>query len=183
MTSLALAPDTRAVDPVDPKVFRAAMGQFATGVTVVTFWVDGQPGGLTANAFMSVSMDPPLVLVSIRSASRFVREVHVDGYYGVSVLSEQQQALSGHFGGRSIVGIESPFTEYAEFPLIRDALVQITAKVVAIHPAGDHLLYLGRIESLRVGEPRKPLVFFSGKYKQFQAQEPPTVSWHSVDGW
>ena len=88
------------LDPDDAKSFRVLMGRFATGVTVVTYDCDGQPGGLTVNGFLSVSMRPPLVLVSVRSQSRFSGHMHIGSRYGVNLLAEKQQYLSAHFAGR-----------------------------------------------------------------------------------
>lgn len=170
------------MDAIDPKTFRSVMGRFATGVTVVTNLAEGRPMGMTANAFMSVSIDPPLVLVSVRRASRFVAQVSLGDPYGVSFLRESQQHLSAHFGGRPVDGIDSPFVDHDGVPLIGDALAHITARVTAIHEAGDHLLFVGRIGYLKLGEQHRPLIFYGGKYKQVQAHEP-IVSWANGDGW
>ena len=85
---------------MDAKLLRSVMGQFATGVTVVTFVANGQPAGMTANAFMSVSLEPPLILISIRNASSFNQFVGEGVHFGVNFLAESQRWLSGHFGGR-----------------------------------------------------------------------------------
>lgn len=167
---------------IDPKVFRSVMGQFATGVTVITNKSEDTSQGMTANAFMSVSLDPPLVVVSVRRASRFVAQVLVGSRYGVSFLCESQQDLSSHFGGRPVAGFTPTFVDVDGVPLIDGALAHIVACVGAIHEAGDHLLYVGRIEHLSMGEQRRPLIFYGGKYKQVHAHEP-TFSWATGDGW
>ena len=82
----------------DGKTLRACMGLFATGVTVVTYLADGVQTGMTANAFMSVSLDPPLVLVSVRANSRFNNWVRPGVRYGINFLTESQRPLSMHFG-------------------------------------------------------------------------------------
>ena len=168
---------------MDAKLLRSVMGQFATGVTVVTFVADGQPAGMTANAFMSVSLDPPLILVSIRNASSFNQFVGKDVHYGVNFLAESQRWLSGHFGGRPEQDAELPFIYHEQTPLLDGSLVQLVARTVDVHPAGDHLLYIGEIEHVRIGAQRKPLLFFSGRYHQMHARAP-AVEWSgSVDGW
>jgi flavin reductase (DIM6/NTAB) family NADH-FMN oxidoreductase RutF len=161
---------------IDAKLFRSVMGLFATGVTVISYVADGQPAGMTANAFMSVSMEPPLVLVSVRKQSRFNDAVKAGVLYGVNFLAESQQALSAHFGGKRDEALRVPFIEKNGIPLLEGSLAHIVARTAAVHQAGDHLLYIGEIEYLQLGEQRKPLVFFSGKYKQVEAHAP-AVGW------
>ena len=85
----------------DPRLFRDVMGRFATGVAVVSFVRDGVPAGMTVNAFMSVSLSPPLVTVSVRRASSFNDHVGLGARYGVNILTEQQQHLGGHFANQA----------------------------------------------------------------------------------
>lgn len=168
---------------MDAKLLRSVMGQFATGVTVVTFVADGEPAGMTANAFMSVSLDPPLILVSIRNASSFNQFVGEGVRYGINFLAEDQRWLSGHFGGRPEEGANLPFTYHEDTPLLDGSLVHLVARTVDVHPAGDHLLYIGEIEHVHIGSQRKPLLFFSGRYHQMHARAP-SVEWHGcIDGW
>ena len=167
---------------VDPHTFRNVMGRFATGVTVVSFLREGKPAGMTVNAFMSVSMDPPLVLVSVREASSFTAHVRVGDHYGVNVLSEAQERLAPHFARRPLAGAEVAFSAHEGTPLLDGSLAHVVARVVDVHRAGDHLLYIGAVEHLWRGTDAKPLIFFSGKYKQIHAHEP-TMQWNAVDGW
>jgi len=157
------------------------MGHFASGVTVISYQRGDAPAGMTANAFMSVSMHPPLVLVSVRETSQFIRHVGLGGHYGVNILAEHQQDLSLHFGGRSIEGLEVPFDRTLAAPLIKDSLAHLVARVVDIHAAGDHLLYIAQVEHLRCGEEAKPLIYYSGSYKQIRTHDP--VQWSSGFGW
>jgi flavin reductase (DIM6/NTAB) family NADH-FMN oxidoreductase RutF len=160
--------------PIDTKQFRRTMGLFASGVTVVTFQGDdGLPVGMTVNAFMSVSLTPPLVLVSIRSSSGFCRCIRIGDRYGVSLLSEQQQSISAHFGGRPDSGLASPYVEHQGHPVVRDALAHIVARVSAIHEAGDHLLFVGEVECLADQGPSRPLLFFGGLYRRLDLEALP----------
>ncbi|CAM2156502.1 NADH-dependent flavin reductase [Pararobbsia alpina] len=167
----------------DPKVLRNAMGLFATGVTVITYAFEDQPTGMTANAFMSVSLDPALVLVSVRAVSRFNNAVHKGTRYGINVLAEDQRALSMHFGGRPNADLDIPFVEARGAPLLDNSLVQLVARAVDIHRAGDHLLYLGEIEYIRYGPSRQPLIFYSGQYQQVHAHRPMITANGCVEGW
>lgn len=167
----------------DPKALRSAMGLFATGVTVITYTIDGQPTGMTANAFMSVSLEPALVLVSVRAASRFNQAVHEGVRYGINVLAEDQRALSMHFGGRPNAELDVPFVEHGGAPLLDNSLVQLVARAVDVHRAGDHLLYIGALEYIRHGPSRQPLVFYSGQYQHVHAHRPMITANGCVEGW
>ena len=173
----------QAATALDPSAYRAVMRRFATGVTVVSHRRDGVAAGMTANAFLSVSMDPPLVLVSVRRQSAFNDCMTVGDRYGVNFLAEHQQDLSAHFGGRRNERLVPRFTDDDGVPLLEGSLAHIVARIVDIHPAGDHLLYVAHVESLRCGGEAPPLIFYSGTYKQLRAHEAP-VHWDSgCDGW
>lgn len=157
-------------DPsVDPAFFRAAMGRFATGVTVVSFRVDSVAAGMTANAFMSVSMAPPLVLVSVRREARLAASVRIGDRYGINVLAESQRELSAHFGGKPSDAITNPFDEALAAPRLHGCLAYALARVVDIHGAGDHLLYIGEVEQLHCEADHAPLIFYRGTYGRLGA--------------
>jgi len=154
---------------VDAKLFRSVMGLFTSGVTVVTYWADGKESGMTANSFISVSLDPPLVLISVKREGRFNNFVKKGDKYGITFLAESQENISSHFGGRFDEALEIPYLYEKDTPLIKGGLGHVVATTVDIHPAGDHLLYIAEIEYLAPAEQSKPLVFFGGKYKQIEA--------------
>jgi flavin reductase (DIM6/NTAB) family NADH-FMN oxidoreductase RutF len=143
----------------DPNLFRRVMGQFATGVTVLSFMVQQRPVGMTANAFMSVSMNPPLVLTAVRHESRFNSYVQIGVRFGINVLSEQQRSHSVHFAGRRIEDFEPLFVMQGSVPLLEGSLAWIAVRVVASHVAGDHILYIGAVEHMWLGESREPVAF------------------------
>jgi len=170
-------------ESIDAATLRAVMRRFATGVAVVSHMRDGLPAGMTANAFLSVSLTPPLILVSVRKASMFTKHVALGDRYGVNFLAEHQQRLSAHFGGSRDDGLQPRFSHWGGIPLLDASLAHIVARVVDIHPAGDHSLYIAEIEYLRCGDEAAPLIFYSGNYKQLNTYEPP-VSWHGGgEGW
>lgn len=174
-------PDT--VPSIDPRAFRNVMGRFPTGVTVVTFRRDGQPSGITVNSFLSVSTEPPLILVSLRRESSVIAHLHSGDRYGVNVLAESQQALSAHFAGKPVEDLDLRYLEQQGVPLIPGSLAHIVARIVDIHAAGDHFLYIARIEYLWQGPEAKPLIFYSGKFKRILAHEPDTHFNDALDGW
>ncbi|WP_321816850.1 MULTISPECIES: flavin reductase family protein [unclassified Paraburkholderia] len=151
--------------------FRRAMGKFATGVTVITFDHEGRTAGMTANAFMSLSVDPPMILVSVRAQARFAQSIACGDTFGVSFLAQHQEPLSRHFGGQPQAGLDDLFEHAGGVPVVRAALVQIAARVDAVHRGGDHLIYTADVLALRESD-GPPLLFFSGRYKQIVAHDP-----------
>ena len=151
----------------DPALaFRRTLGMFATGVTVLTTRVAEQVHGMTANAFMSVSLAPPLVLVSIDRRARMGAHLHEGTRFGVSVLEAHQTALSDRFAGRVADDVPEPNFELVhETPLVEGALAHLVARVVRSYWGGDHSLFLGQVEFARYGEGR-PLLFHGGRYER-----------------
>ena len=151
----------------DPAVaFRRTLGMFATGVTVLTTRVGEQVHGMTANAFMSVSLRPPLVLVSIDRRARLGALLHEGTRFGVSVLEARQTGLSDRFAGRVSDEVpEATFEVVHETPLVEGALAHLVTRVVRSYWGGDHSLFLGQVEFARYGEGR-PLLFHGGRYER-----------------
>jgi flavin reductase (DIM6/NTAB) family NADH-FMN oxidoreductase RutF len=149
----------------DPAMaLRRTLGMFATGVTVITMLKGEQVHGMTANAFMSVSLDPPLVLVSIDRRTKMCGLLYEGSHYGVSVLCETQSALSDRFAGRAPNGAAEPrFDIVRETPLVDGALAHFVARVERSYWGGDHSLFLGRVEYARQHS-GAPLLFHGGRY-------------------
>lgn len=147
----------------DAIAFRNCLGAFATGVTIVTTTVDGEVHGMTANAFMSVSLDPPLVLVSVAEKARMASLLPQSGHYCVSILGKEHEAVAMHFAGRPSLEADEIFDVSNELPLISGAVAHLSCRITAVHPAGDHTLFIGQVENLWYpgGE---PLLFHSGKF-------------------
>ena len=148
--------------PTDSDAFRAVMGRFASGVTVVSTEHGGSVHGMTANAFLSVSLEPALVLVSVDHRAKMYELLEQTGSYGVSMLSAEQQTHSDHFAGRE-TGLEPEFEVLGGVPVLRGALAQLTTRVVDAHRAGDHTLFIGEVQQLVYAE-GAPLLYFQGKY-------------------
>lgn len=168
---------------IDSRTFRNAMGRFPTGVAIVTFLRDGQPSGITVNSFLSVSASPPLILVSLRKESSVIAHLHAGDCYGVNFLSEAQQEISSHFAGKPVETIVPEFLSERGVPLIPESLAHIVARIVDVHIAGDHVLYIAAVEYLWQGPEAKPLIFYSGKYKQIHAHEPTVYFNDALEGW
>ena len=148
--------------------FRSALGRFATGVTVITVHHEDHTHGMTANAFISVSLDPPLILVSLDNRSSMHRILPHVGRFGVSVLAEDQEQLSNHFAGKKIDGLHVGFSMRDGIPLLDGAVSHLIAGVADVHPSGDHTLYIGRVEYFAWRDAR-PLIFYGGRYQRLHA--------------
>lgn len=153
---------------LNSRPLRDSLGRFATGVTVITTVENGTTHGMTANAFVSVSLDPPLVLVSLDNRSQMHRILPTAGRYGVSVLAEDQKALSDHFAGRGTGDAEIRFIRRAGTALLEGAVAHFVVKVMNVHPAGDHTLYVGLVEDFQFRD-ENPLLFYAGKYQRLLA--------------
>jgi flavin reductase (DIM6/NTAB) family NADH-FMN oxidoreductase RutF len=153
--------------------FRRTLGMFATGVTVITTKRGEQVHGMTANAFMSVSLRPPLILISVDRRAKMNALLHEGVRYGVSVLEAGQAAVSDRFAGRvsgDDPGPEPVFEIVNDTPLVQDALANLVARVVRSYWGGDHSLFLGQVEYVRYGD-GQPLLFHGGRYERV-VQEP-----------
>jgi flavin reductase (DIM6/NTAB) family NADH-FMN oxidoreductase RutF len=161
---------------LDPREFRNALGRFASGVTVITTQHEGRTHGMTANAFVSVSLAPPLVLVAVDNRANMHRLLPLTRRYGVSVLAEDQEGWSNHFAGRATEGPSVSFVTKHDMPLLDGAVAHLIAQVREAHPAGDHTLYIGQVEYLdwRDG---KPLLFFAGKYRFLDVERLRPTQW------
>src|ERR671911_2023774 len=149
----------------DPRIaLRRTLGMFATGVTVITTRERDQVHGMTATAFMSVSLQPPLVLISVDRRTKMCALLHGGRNFGVSVLSDGQAALSDRFAGRSDEA-DPRFLVVKDTPLVDGALAHFVARVEKSYWGGDHSLFLGRVEYARQN-PGTPLLFHGGPYER-----------------
>lgn len=153
---------------IEPKLFRQLLGCFPTGVAVITTTAaDGQPAGLTCNSFSSVSLEPPLVLFSLRKASSLVSVFSEADAFAINILSQQQDALSGRFASSKIV---NKFENVAwssgpmGMPIIEDCLASFECSVHARHDAGDHFIFIGEVKHMNEGCADHALVFYKGAY-------------------
>jgi flavin reductase (NADH) len=147
--------------------FRAAMGSFAAGVTVITTLDSGgAPQAVTATAFSSVSLSPPLCLVCIAKRTRAYEPLLVKGHFAVNILRAEQEWLSTRFASSVADRFASvPWKpgDVTGCPLIEGALVSLECQVVEVHSGGDHDIFLGSPRSVRVNE-GAPLVYWRGSY-------------------
>jgi len=151
---------------IDPNDFRHVLGHFATGVTIIsTCDADGRPTGLTASAFSSVSLDPPLILVCVDHKSQSYPALRDQGRFAVNVLGHDQEHVSRRFATTRLDKFDEIPHRISELglPLVEGALAQLECGLAAAHPAGDHTIYVGHVLSVSA-HPGRPLVYHAGAY-------------------
>ena len=164
----------------DVSTFRAAMGSFPTGVTVVTVASgDGTVHGMTVNSFSSVSLDPMLVLVCLNEASHGAGLIERAGAFAVNVLSAEQQDVSARFADRhrppgSMMFDGVPFEPgVTGCPILDGATASFDCRLRQLHRAGDHLIVLGELAALVHRPQLEPLIFHAGTYKSLEREPRP----------
>lgn len=162
----------------DPGELRRTMSKFATGVAVVTTMADGVAEGMTVNSLTSVSLDPPLLLVSLTADARTTSAVRSAGRFAVSVVSARQEEIARRFaktGADHFAGLPLEYGEH-ELPVIPGALAHLECTTDRELPAGDHVLFLGRIvrTCARDGD---PLTFYSGSFGELSVADHGPIDW------
>ena len=154
---------------IDPDEFRAVLGRFASGVTILTARAGDVDHGMTVSAFCSVSLQPPLVLACVDRAADMSAIIGKSRHFGVSILAEGQEALSrrfselpaGRFDGIGYTRGESGVI------LVDDALAHLECRRVASHEAGDHVIHIGEVERATSAQ-GGPLLYYRGGYAQIE---------------
>ncbi|MCH2171247.1 flavin reductase family protein [Myxococcota bacterium] len=147
--------------------YKQLLGSWATGVTIVTARAGDHIHGMTVTAFTEVSLDPPLVLVCAAKSSNTHPVIEEGGVFAVNILGSDQQDLSNRFASKKDEHKRFEGVKYDSgatgAPLLEDALGVLDCRVVSAHDEGDHIIYVGEVEQLRVTG-REPLIYFRGKY-------------------
>jgi flavin reductase len=143
---------------IDPHLFRRTMGAFASGVAVITVDDGDATHGMTANAFMSGSLEPPLCVVSIAKRAHTHAMVQNTGRFGVNVLGVDQQDLALYFAGKKSLDVEARFETVEGVPMLRDCAARIGARVANQCDCGDHTLFIGAILFMDAND-RPPLLY------------------------
>ena len=154
---------------VDPEGLRTIMRQWASGVTIVTAMHEGQSHGMTVSSFTSISLTPPSVLIALERGVRTHSLVTASGSFGVSVLAENQQALSELFAQRNIPDLEhieqiDLFFLKTGSPLLRESIANLDCRVSTRYEVGTHTVFLGEVVDYFIGKPQSPLLYFDRSY-------------------
>lgn len=153
---------------IDPRTFRDACGTFATGVNVITTHCDGHDHGMTANAFMSVSLDPALIAISIAEKAKMLPKIQQSGRFAVSVLASGMDKIAWHFAGKPDSQLTNPFDELGGLPVIRGAVASFSAIVHDEILAGDHTIFIGKVRQLAQDPQHRPVLFFRGRFGELE---------------
>lgn len=161
-------------DTIEPRALRSALGNFASGITIISALSDEEPVGFTCQSFYSVSIDPPLISFSVMLESTTYPKIHDAGKFAVNVLSYEQQAISNQFartGTDKWAGVSWRLTRN-DNPIIDDTLMWLDCDLFEEYEAGDHYIVLGHVNEISpVGWSNdEPLVFFQGRYRQLLNQ-------------
>ena len=150
------------------ELFRALLGRFASGVTVVTTLdAEGRAHGMTVSAFSALSLEPPLVLVCVAHAASMLGVLDAATHFAVNILSEEQEALSRRFADEAME-LRFDGVEYARgaggVPVLAHTVATIACRRHDRHDVGDHAIFIGEVVEGRVDGDRRPLVYHRGAY-------------------
>lgn len=148
----------------DTRALRDCCGSFATGVTVITTRTPEGVHGMTVSAFMSVSLDPPLISISLSRQSKMLGEVRKSGRYAVNILSQRMCPHALHFAGRPDESLKDLFLDRYGLPTLRDSAAVLVADLVQQVEAGDHVLFLGHVRHLEHDPRAVPLLYHAGQF-------------------
>lgn len=154
---------------LDPEQLRQAMRAWSSGVTVVCAARDGERHGMTVSSFTSVSLEPPLIIISLHTQSRTHRLIQASGAFAVSILSADQRALSDRFAGRTdedsdrFLGLQTE-TLSTGAPTLTGALACLDCRVVQAIPAGTNTVFLAEVAAARGDGDGRPLVYHNRAY-------------------
>ena len=156
--------------PADAQQYRRAIGQFATGVTVIVAQQGDDIHGMTANSVTSLSLEPLLLLFNVDRRAHLFPIVRDAGVFTVNILRVEQEPLSRYFAGGARKGMTPPdfrFVPWVGAPRLDGCLASVACAVEHILEGGDHWIVIGRVVALHQGEtPGSPLLFYAGQYRQ-----------------
>jgi len=163
---------------ISPDDFRRVLGHFCSGVTVITTMdAEGRPAGLTASAFTSVSLNPPLILVCVSHDAHSYPALAKAKHFAVNILAGHHEHVSTRFATKPVKHPSEKF-EGIDFrqsalglPVLKDSLAELECEVVHSYPAGDHTIFVGRVEAAESrGETGlEPLLYYRGKYRRIHS--------------
>lgn len=168
---------------IDPRMYRNVLGQFCTGITVITTVHDGKPTGFACQSFAALSLRPPMVLFCPTKVSRSWKAIEATGQFCVNILHEHQKAVSARFGSKET-------DKFAEIdwtpsklgcPVIKGTLAHIDCTVHSVHDGGDHLVVFGAVHSLSDVPKKKPrpLLFYRGEYSGIEPEKNSPARWRN----
>lgn len=148
----------------DSRELRNACGSFATGVTVISTTTEDGDHGMTANGFMSVSLEPPLITISLDHKCKMLERIRQSGRYAVNILAHDMEHVAMHFAGRHNPELAELFEHKESHPVVPGASAVFMTEVEREVEVGDHSLFIGRVTHIHHDPASRPLVFHGGKF-------------------
>lgn len=166
-----------AAPTLDGRDLRRAMGRFATGITIITAGAS-DPHAMTANAFTSVSLEPPLVLVCVRQNAVMAETIRNHGSFAVSVLAAHQERVARLFADRNrprgklgFATVETEAGPYSGAPVITGALAWLECELRTVYDGGDHSIFIGQVHTLGRSTAEHALLFYEGGFHRLEPDE------------
>ncbi len=162
---------------VDPQVMRDTLRFWSSGVVIVTTQHDGEPAGMTASAFNSLSLDPPQIVICLHKSSYTAQMIEQTGKFAISLLSDDQRNISELFAGRIAVNdISSRFnglettTAITGSPILSEAIAWLDCEVAKLHDGDSHWIIIGRVMAAGNSDAHNPLLYYNRGYHQLGSQ-------------
>jgi len=153
---------------MEKRFFRDTMGKFATGITIVSIDYHGEILSMTVNAFMSVSLEPRLIAISIDEKASMYNKLQETQKFGLSILAEDQKEISMIYAKQMEKDREVSYSMLDDIPVISDSIATLSCHVKDTAKAGDHMIFIAEVTDLTVKE-KEPILFFGGEYRTIKS--------------
>jgi len=150
---------------INSNLFKLAMSKYATGVTIITINNKEKYFGKTVNSFASLSLKPPLILFSLDKKSSSLNIFKKSSFIGINILSKNQNKLSNYFSLKNSLWKNTPSTlSKNNVPLIKNCVANIDCKKIKLINLGDHILFICKVNTIKINEKKKSLIYLNSKY-------------------
>ena len=153
------------MNKINSNLFKLAMSKYATGVTIITIDNKDKYLGKTVNSFAALSLKPPLILFSLDKKSSSLNIFKKSSFFGINILSKNQKKLSNYFSMKNPLWKNTPFTlSKNNVPLVNNCVANIDCKKIKLINQGDHIIFICKINTVKINEKKKPLIYLNSKY-------------------
>ena len=153
------------MNKINSNLFKLAMSKYATGVTIITIENKKKYFGKTVNSFAALSLKPPLILFSLDKKSSSLNIFKKSSFIGINILSKNQKRLSNYFSMKNPLWKNTPFTlSKNNIPLVNNCVANIDCKKIKLINQGDHILFICKINTVKINEKKKPLIYLNSEY-------------------
>tara|TARA_B110000438_G_scaffold169630_1_gene162175 strand:- start:224 stop:688 length:465 start_codon:yes stop_codon:yes gene_type:complete len=153
------------MNKINSNLFKLAMSKYATGVTIITIDNKDKYLGKTVNSFAALSLKPPLILFSLDKKSSSLNIFKKSSFFGINILSKNQKKLSNYFSMKNPLWKNTPFTlSKNNVPLVNNCVANIDCKKIKLINQGDHIIFICKINTVKINEKKKPLIYLNSNY-------------------